>query len=87
MATLAPPLAILLALLRLAGAAFPEEPGPLSSVPSEGEISPAFTRHCMEGQGSRVVWEQPRGHAAGCGGCRPKGQGSEGEGVRAADGF
>ncbi|XP_061086015.1 semaphorin-6B-like [Conger conger] len=35
MATVAPPLAFLLALLGLAGAAFPEEPGPLSSVPSE----------------------------------------------------
>ncbi|KAJ8271110.1 hypothetical protein GJAV_G00122870 [Gymnothorax javanicus] len=35
MATLAPPITFLLALLRLAGGAFPEEPGPLSTVPSE----------------------------------------------------
>ncbi|KAG5847800.1 hypothetical protein ANANG_G00130050 [Anguilla anguilla] len=35
MATLAPPFALLLALLRLAGGAFPEELGPLSTVPSE----------------------------------------------------
>lgn len=36
MATVAPPLALLLLLLQLADGSFPEEPGPLSYVPVEG---------------------------------------------------